>query len=309
MILSCYKPSAFWTLAFLALKAESLNSFSQTGNWFSLTQSTTSIKAERQADHLALERRGFIVTPFAAMLAIATSSTGPKPSLAGDDDLTSQLFNPDGSLKEGNILGLTGEVATSRSIKISFPNSLSEVGQRIVSVDGSSPESSAASYIQVSYNIPKKWSEKDYFDQSEGINRRACDQISVTQINLGEASSKLLEKATTTGGIAKSLKLDTQRLPELAQADLVSGRKRNEEGTVYYDFDLAVAPKTCPDKQAENLGLGFCPYDRIVLLSATLLDDNLFTFQLECTKEEWKLFNSDLKRVRQSFTVNDCTAS
>ena len=57
--------------------------------------------------------------------------------------------------------------------------------------------------------------------------------------------------------------MDTQRLPELAQADLVSGRKRNEEGTVYYDFDLAVAPKTCPDKQAENLGLGFCPYDRI----------------------------------------------
>jgi hypothetical protein len=103
----------------------------------------------------------------------------------------------------------------------------------------------------------------------------------------------------------QSLKLETERIPELLNADLVGGKKRLTDDVMYYDFDLAIAPKTCQDNAAENLGLGFCPYDRVVIVSSVLVDDTLFAFQLECTKGEWKLFNSDLKRVRQSFTVTE----
>jgi hypothetical protein len=61
----------------------------------------------------------------------------------------------------------------------------------------------------------------------------------------------------------QSLKLETERIPELLNADLVGGKKRLTDDVMYYDFDLAIAPKTCQDNAAENLGLGFCPYDRV----------------------------------------------
>jgi len=43
----------------------------------------------------------------------------------------------------------------------------------------------------------------------------------------------------------------------------VNARKRLVGDLTYYDFDLAIAPKVCTTNNAENLGLGFCPYDRI----------------------------------------------
>lgn len=79
---------------------------------------------------------------------------------------------------------------------------------------------------------------------------------------------------------------------------------------MYYDFDLAVAPESCGSSE-ENLGLGFCPYDNVVLVSAVVADGggddkkegDCFVFVLECDKEQWRRGNSDLKRVRTSFRV------
>jgi len=99
-------------------------------------------------------------------------------------------------------------------------------------------------------------------------------------------------------GIAKSLKL-----PSVVKADLISGKKVvKDDDLTYYDFDLAVAPATC-GQSAENLGLGFCPYDDLFLLSAVVKEGGLYVFVLESNKEQWRRGNADLKRVRESFRV------
>jgi hypothetical protein len=89
--------------------------------------------------------------------------------------------------------------------------------------------------------------------------------------------------------------------------------KDETDEQVYYEFDLAFAPAECTDYMAgnkENLGLGFCPYDRIFLVSATVLNNKskdksgtLMCCVVECDKEEWKMANSDLRRVRSSYKV------
>jgi len=108
------------------------------------------------------------------------------------------------------------------------------------------------------------------------------------------------------------------------KADLIGGRtsrkpinsaevKGGVDEQTYYEFDLAFAPLECPDfmeGNKENLGLGFCPYDKIFLISATVLKNSetdksgtLMCCVVECDKAEWKLGNSDIKRVRSSFNI------
>ena len=101
---------------------------------------------------------------------------------------------------------------------------------------------------------------------------------------------------------------------------------------IYSDFDLAVAPTTCSGGENEDLRLGFCPYDRIFLISATTMDDVPVTLTsesttsdlsniraddddakrrpsylsiliVESTRSEWQRANADLRRVRGSFIV------
>ena len=132
--------------------------------------------------------------------------------------------------------------------------------------------------------------------------------------------NSVLDKATTIG-VAKALGFSTiakGTFPKtLPGADIVSGKKVSkpassasdeEEKRKYYDFDLAVAPDSC-GTSADNLGLGFCPYDTIVLLSATIIDGKMMVFGLTSTKDEWKRANADLKRVRNSFFVEKSTVS
>ena len=59
----------------------------------------------------------------------------------------------------------------------------------------------------------------------------------------------------------------------------------------YYEFDLAVAPETC-GQSAENLNLGFCPYDTIVLVSATIVDEKMMVCVVTCNKDIWKRANA-----------------
>lgn len=72
---------------------------------------------------------------------------------------------------------------------------------------------------------------------------------------------------------------------------------------MFYDFDMASAPKEC-EMSPENLGLGFCPFNSIYLISAVVVDDALYVLAAACDKSEWKVANADLKRVRSSFSVN-----
>jgi len=206
-----------------------------------------------------------------------------------------------------------------------------------VSTDGSSPSmasSDAAATLKATYKLPTKWNLDSstslplYYDSSEGKNGKSCNRITIYSVSAPKnLDMSTLEKASKVG-VAKSLFMDS--IPNgyfdqgVLKADLIGGRtsrkpikSASEPGEIdeqiYYEFDLAFAPLSCPDfmeGNKENLGLGFCPYDNIFLLSATVLPDNnkegggtLMVCVVECNKDEWKIANSDLKRVRSSFTV------
>ncbi len=253
---------------------------------------------------------------------------------AGEEDMTSQMFNADGSLKAGNLDEIE---AKSTTVSVSFPidSSATDNNIAIVSVDGSSvsstttassssssgddvlSSSSSSPKINSSYNIPNSWTAApDYLDTLLSVREKACDHITVYQVPGTFKDDKVLEKATTIG-VGKALNfasISSQGvLPKsLMSADIISGRKvtkaassNDEDGSgkrKYYEFDLAVAPDTC-GQSAENLNLGFCPYDTIVLISATIVDEKMMVCGVSCTKDEWKRANADLKRVRGSFFV------
>jgi len=212
------------------------------------------------------------------------------PVFAEEGDLTSQMFNADGSLKEG----IENE-AKFRTVT----TSIDTAAERVVCVDGVSPNKGS---VQVTYELPLKWGEDGgnlYFDRSEGINAKACNRIIVYQAP-GKIPISQLEKATRIG-IAKALDV-TDDLAVVKQADLIGGRTTIVDGQKYFQFDLGLAPKTCADSP-DNLGLGFCPFESLYLLSGTVLDDRLYVFALQCDKDEWKRANAELRRVRSTFNV------
>ena len=248
-------------------------------------------------------------------------------------DLTSQLFNPDGSLKDPN----SAVVAQEKKINVEFPLLSSPDSISVsLSTDGSSPSatSDTASKLRATYNVPTKWNQDVtsslplYYDSSEGKNGKSCNRITVYSISAPKnLDMSTLEKASKVG-VAKSLfmsDISNEYFDQGVQkADLIGGRTTRKpiqsssvpEGIdeqVYYEFDLAFAPLSCPDfmeGNKENLGLGFCPYDNIFLVSATVLNEDstdggtMMVCVVECNKSEWKIGNSDLKRVRSSFTVD-----
>jgi len=252
---------------------------------------------------------------------------------AAATDLTSQLFNPDGSLKDPNSV----VVAQEKEVNIAFsvPSSPDSVTVNL-STDGSSPStaSDSATTLKATYKLPTKWNLEAtsslplYYDSSEGKNGKSCNRITIYSVSAPtNLNMSTLEKATKVG-VAKSLFMGDISNGYFDQgvlkADLIGGRTARKpiqsssvpEGIdeqVYYEFDLAFAPLSCPDFKEgnkENLGLGFCPYDNIFLVSATVLNDDkneggtLMVCVVECNKDEWKIANSDLKRVRSSFAVD-----
>ena len=232
-------------------------------------------------------RRHFLTSFVVSPLIIA------KPVSADDEQsLTSKLFNSDGSLRDGQVQG-----ATERVVNFQWDSD----DQGVVNTDGITTTGATGSQFKLSYNLPEKWGTGDnlYIDSSEGINAQACRHITVYQAP-GKVDASQLDKATTIG-VGKSLFV-TDSLSPIRSADLVGGRKSKKGDQMYYEFDLAVAPKTCAES-SENLGLGFCPFDSVYLLSATLKEGNLFVMVVECDKFEWKQANADLKRVRSSFSV------
>ena len=265
-----------------------------------------------QENLIGQERRNFL----AKMLIASGSILTPQIAIAEEEkDLTSQLFNADGSLKEGAMNGLSAKEleAKDKAVDVVFPIVSNDAA--IVSIDGEGVLEKSDQIIKAAYNVPEKWTAApDYLDTLLSSRERACDRITVYQVPGTFKDFSVLEKATTIG-VAKALGFASVAkgvLPKtLPSADIVSGRKTSKSASTkedetekrkYYEFDMAVAPDTC-GSSAENLGLGFCPYDTIVLLSATIVEQKMMVLAVTCTKDEWKRSNADLKRVRNSFYV------
>ena len=273
-----------------AAPSESESDISNTGE----SPSSSSSSSSRRS---ALKRMGGASLASAFFPAVAAN--------ADDGDLTSQLFNADGSLKEGQVVE-----AKSKVVATTFPGGSGESSpgkKALVSVDGAAAApTGGGGTVKVSYELPEKWGDAStgYLDKSEGVNAKSADRITVFQL-AGPAEIKTLDKASTIG-VAKALGIETlpQYNPSILKADLVSGRRSNREGIAYYEYDLAVAPASCVSGQKEDLGLGFCPYDSIVLLSAAVVDGRMYGIMVECDRDEWKKGNADLKRVRSSFQVD-----
>ncbi|KAL3811747.1 hypothetical protein ACHAXA_005717 [Cyclostephanos tholiformis] len=290
------------------------------------------------------KRRYFLLQSLGlATLIPASAASFPFITNAADDfiykrevneaDLTSQLFNPDGSLRDPNMIVEAQEKAVDLSFSIP---SYSDAIHINIAMDGLQPTSlvtDAATNLRASYNLPLKWNLKEslqlplYYDSSEGKNGKSCNRITVYSISKNDLDATILKKASEVG-VAKSLFMD--RISNdyfdkgVQKADLISGRtvrkpiqslkeKGEFDEQVYYEFDLAFAPAECPgymEGNKENLGLGFCPYDSIYLVSATVLKTNegdeggtMMCCVVECNKNEWKIANSDLRRIRNSFKV------
>ena len=236
---------------------------------------------------------------FSTLIGGAAAAFLPTQSAyAADEDLTSKMFNPDGSVKEG-----VETEAKFRTVDFSWDVSDSY----LLHQDGKSSAGANGKAVKLSYKYPLQWSDGSggdeiYFDRSEGTNAKACKRMIVYQAP-GTVDAKQLENAAKIG-VAKALNVPDE-LKRLYKADVISGRTsyRGDNGQKYYEFDLAAAPDSCGDS-AENLGLGFCPYDDIFLLSATVLNDKLYVMAVEIDNTKiWKLESSKLKGVRSSLMV------
>lgn len=238
-------------------------------------------------------KRKFLLatTSSAAAFAVSTLFFPPSDALASDegsslgDGLTASLYNPDGSLKEG-----VGSEAKLRPVEVSLDASDSFA----INIDGANiGNTQKGSSVTLSYQLPEKW---DADNEKNGI-------FTVYRVE-GEVQPSILEKATRIG-VAKALGVtdDLKDLKALQSADLISGRTRVRDGIKYYEFDMAVAPDSC-EQSADDLRLGFCPYDTIYLLSATVVDNRLYVFAIDSNKKQWKRSNSDLKFVRSTFSVS-----
>lgn len=250
---------------------------------------------EQRGQH---DRRMFVGRSFLGIYGLLTR---PPASLAevnaSEDDMTSKFYNPDGSIKDD-----VEKEAKFREVQIMWDTK----DDTMVNIDGINSEgTNPGKSLKITYKLPLKWADGQnggdrlYFDRSEGVNAIACDRITVYQAP-GNVGIDQLQKAPTIG-VSKALRV-TADIANISDADLIGGRTRSVDGQKYYDFDMAVAPKTCGSSQ-DNLGLGFCPFDSIYLLSATIVNDKLFVFIIQSDKEEWKRANSDIKVVRSTFKI------
>mmetsp|Transcript_5195 Transcript_5195/g.6786 ORF Transcript_5195/g.6786 Transcript_5195/m.6786 type:complete len:335 (+) Transcript_5195:19-1023(+) len=247
-------------------------------------------------------------TFFASVGMAVTGLILPSQSYA-EEDLTTQLFYEDGSLKDG-----VESEAKFRQVEFVWDGSASSItGSYQINIDGFDAKklSSEGESVKISYDMPLKWkgpgetgaNQDLYTDLTvKGEDVKALTKITVYQAP-EPVKQQQLEKASTIG-IAKAINV-LPELEALQTADLVGGRVRTvgSNKQMMFDFDMAVAPKTCGNSP-ENLGLGFCPFDTVFLLTATIVNERLYVFAIECDKDQWKRSNSDLKKVRSTFAVS-----
>ena len=241
-------------------------------------------------------RRDILSMIVPATLASASVMAPSEPSYA---DLTEEMFNADGSLKEGY-------ESDVKFRDVSFVWDQSDAFA--MNTDGiNAQDTPKGSQYTLSYQYPMRWSDGNdgdpiYFDRTEGINRKATKGITIYQAS-GKATSDRVEKATSIG-VAKAFDVPKE-LSRLYKADIISGRTVEKGDQKYYEFDMAAAPDTCGNSK-ENLGLGFCPYDDLFLVSATIVNDRLYCMVVECDSTKiWKLESKELKRIRSTFSIEE----
>mmetsp|Transcript_24694 Transcript_24694/g.51356 ORF Transcript_24694/g.51356 Transcript_24694/m.51356 type:complete len:228 (+) Transcript_24694:1428-2111(+) len=172
-------------------------------------------------------RRAFL----GSAAAIVGSSLAPSLAFAEEEaDLTSQLFNEDGSLKEG-----VESEAKFRSVEFAWDGSADPSTDYFINIDGkdvSGSKPSSETSVKLSYDVPLKWkgpsdsgSNSDLYTD---LTEESGDVKALTKITIYQAPGLVkqaqLEKATTIG-IAEALKV-LPDLKGLASADLVGGRVR-----------------------------------------------------------------------------------
>jgi hypothetical protein len=266
---------------------------------------------------------------------------------------TTQLFNADGSLKDSN------QVIAAQERTIQLLSNNNDNTQTQIWIDGKVESSSnsrpstnqnvaTTTATSIQYNLPQKW-DNNYIDST--TKERACTHISVyqipykvtkdTKINNDDNNRKKVLRSSRQSisniqlsDIVNILPNDSTIYQSLRDGDLISGNVRqnkikddDDDTTIksYYEYDVAIAPKTCSGTENEDLRLGFCPYESIYLLSAyinhdapktttTTTDNNnnidnpsenafLTILIIESTRSEWKRANADLRRIRSSFNV------
>mmetsp|Transcript_11981 Transcript_11981/g.15022 ORF Transcript_11981/g.15022 Transcript_11981/m.15022 type:complete len:219 (-) Transcript_11981:8-664(-) len=90
--------------------------------------------------------------------------------------------------------------------------------------------------------------------------------------------------------------------PPRARGDIVAARKRTDQnGIIYYDWDLAVSPLECPKEQ--QLVVTTCLPDEVALISAAVSNGKLFVFECAVTPPQWKNFAKALRTLRNSFLL------
>ena len=198
---------------------------------------SAALRAPRQRRDFLLLSAGLVSSASVfSRVANAEDEFVYKRDEATTSDLTSQLFNPDGSLKDPNSVVVAQEKEVT--LPFSLPPTSSNSVTFNVSTDGSSPSttssSDAAATLKATYKLPTKWnldassSLPLYYDSSEGKNGKSCNRITIYSVSAPKnLDMSTLEKASKVG-VAKSLFMDS--IPNgyfdqgVLKADLIGGR-------------------------------------------------------------------------------------
>ena len=102
--------------------------------------------------------------------------------------------------------------------------------------------------------------------------------------------------------VAKALGLDKYD-DSYRRADMLGSYKRvdvTDGDRVYYDWEMVASPppKECPS------AVGCLYPQHIYLMSATVVDGDLYVLSLDAYPENWRLAGNSLKRIRNSFRVS-----
>ena len=297
-----------------------------------------------------------VILSFLGSMAATATTAHAQQVVTNDDEsdgttsVTTLSFNPDGSLKDTT--GMTP--AQERTITL---DGSTNHEQRMSWRDGRPTIPTTTMAVpMMQYNLPMKWDDQ-YLDSTtkeractriytyripypnSNNNNISADNNSNNNNNnsdptkgkrrrsIGPANNNR-DRPLSLADILLALPLDEPIRSVLQTADLMGGRVRrsvnnnnnneDDDRCYYSDLDLAVAPSTCSGSDNEDLRLGFCPYDRVFLLSATTTTTNdaddadsripttrcyLSILIVESTRSEWQRANADLRRVRGSFTV------
>ena len=103
-------------------------------------------------------------------------------------------------------------------------------------------------------------------------------------------------------GDINSIDVQVLDLPgDIESADIMYAKPRYNQipggnrKQAYYQWDLAIPDPTCVK--------AICPYAEVVLVSATISGGGLYVVSIRANQDEWLAQESNLKKLRDSFTV------